>query len=92
MIQELNDRVKTTSKVCFGTVDCRKGQKRHIRYQDVALMYGHRPKIPEVWYLSPYEFETHWEVCYASFPQSLDDDNPRHQHDNGDDTDDDDSC
>ena len=68
LVQELNDRVKSPTKVQFGTVDCRRGQKRCIRYRDVALLYGQRPKNPAVWHLSPYEFTMYWEPIMVSFP------------------------
>ena len=45
----------------------------------MAVLYGQRPNDKIIWYLSPYEFESDWEVRFLSYPQSLHDtDNPRH--------------
>ena len=48
--------------------------KRHrtITFRDVAAFYGHRPcNDKRVWYVSPYEFVTEWEVVMVRYPQSL---------------------
>ena len=40
--------------------------------KNVAFLYGHRPRHPEVWYLSPYEFVCYWEPVLAEYPASAD--------------------
>ena len=40
-------------------VDKRNPRRWTAVQKNVAFLYGHRPRHPEVWYLSPYEF-----VCY----------------------------
>ena len=39
-----------------------------------------RPRDDRVWYLSPCEFITEWEVKMLSYPQSLQDGNHRRHH------------
>ena len=41
--------------------------------KDTAVLYGQRPQDPRVWYLSPYEFVMHWEVCMLSYPLCIED-------------------
>ena len=45
-----------------------------MTFRDVATFYGHRPNKDldhRVWYLSPYEFISEWEVVLLNYPQSL---------------------
>ena len=57
----------------------RSKKHRKITFRDVATFYGERPCDPRVWYLSPYEFVSEWEVVMLSYPQSLSDaDTPEH--------------
>ena len=40
----------------------------------LLLVYGHRPnkhQYHRVWYLSPYEFITEWDVVLLNYPQTL---------------------
>jgi len=71
MIERLNDGRASGRKVYFGTVDCRRGQRRQVRYKDVAIFYGQRPKHDWTWHLSPYEFTMLWEPELVSFPSCL---------------------
>ena len=32
------------------------------------MLYGYRPQVPEVWYLSPYEFVSSWEPVMVKYP------------------------
>ena len=41
---------------------------RHLGTLDIVEVYGHRPRTAEVWWLSPYEFVTHWAVTLARVP------------------------
>ena len=42
-------------------------------------MYGHRGRSPDVYYLSPYEFERYWDIKLLSYPKALKGlDNPKH--------------
>ena len=54
-------------------IDRRNRRHRKVAVRDMAIMYGHRPKIPEIWYLSACEFEVYWEVALIRAPQNLGD-------------------
>ncbi|CAK9010993.1 unnamed protein product [Durusdinium trenchii] len=41
---------------------------RHLAYVNVAEVYGHRPALSEIWWLSPYEFVASWRVTLACVP------------------------
>ena len=45
-------------------------------------MYGQRPHDERLWYLSPYEFVSEWEIIFVSYPRTLDEAaDPRHHAD-----------
>jgi hypothetical protein len=68
VVEHLNDRTKKSPKLLFAEVDRRNPRRRKITFRDVALLYGHRPRTAEMWYLSPYEFVTYWEACLVRYP------------------------
>ena len=80
MVELLNDRQSPGGKAAFGEVDFRNPRRRKITVRDVATLYGQRPRHPDVWYLSPYEFVTHWETKLLSYPLSLDSATDRRHH------------
>ena len=61
-------------------VDMRSKKHRKVSFRDVAALYRERPRDERVWYLSPYEFITKWEVKMLSYPQSLQDGNHKRHH------------
>ena len=44
--------------------------KSQLREIDPAQAYGHRPRHPDVWHLSPYEFVMHWDVVPMKVPST----------------------
>ena len=69
LVETLNDGKAAAPKMVFAEVDGRNRQKRRLTFKDVALLYGHRPSShSQIWFLSPYEFVTHWEPVLLSFP------------------------
>ena len=58
----------------------RSKKHRTVLFRDVATLYGERPRDERVWYLSPYEFITDWEVQLLSCPQSYQDQNHKRHH------------
>lgn len=56
-----------------------KKKELRITNKSIALAYAFRPKHPEIWFLSAYEFTAFFELVLVSFPTSLSDiDNPDH--------------
>ena len=79
MIEHLNDNVRTTMSANFAVMDGRNQRRKGLVKRNLAILYGHLTEIPEMWFLSPYEFVMAWEVCLASYPTTLSDvKNPRH--------------
>ena len=70
-VERLNDKRTDAKKATFMEVDGRNPRRRRVTIREVAMLYGQRPKDPSIWYLSPYEFVTHWEPCLASYPLSF---------------------
>eukprot|EP00959_Pyramimonas_sp_CCMP1952_P121460 2539814-Pyramimonas_sp.AAC.1 len=57
----------------------RQRRRRKVTFRDVAMLYGLRPNMPDLWHLSPYEFATFWAPVLASFPTRLGGaEHPRH--------------
>ena len=46
------------------------GKSKHMRTYDIARAYGLRPQHPAIWYLSPYEFTTYWELKPTNVPHT----------------------
>ena len=80
VVENLSDRKASPNSTVFASVDMRSKRHRKIMFRDVAALYGYRPcDDARVWYLSPYEFVTEWQVVMVSYPQSLyDKDNDRY--------------
>ena len=79
IVERLNDKKVIGSKAVFAEVDGRNPRRRKVTIRDVATLYGQRPRHPDVWYLSPYEFVMYWSPELASVPLSLgDENNPEH--------------
>ena len=51
-----------------------------IPFREFATLYGERPRDDRVWYLSPYDCISEWEVKMFSYPQSFQDGNHRRHH------------
>ena len=74
VVENLNDKNISANTTVFADVDTRSKRHRKITFRDVAAFYGQRPSDDaRVWYLSPYEFVTEWEVIMLKYPQSLHD-------------------
>ena len=79
VVEQLNDKVKATSRTLFPVVDRRNPQRRKVELRDVATLYGQRPKVPYLWHLSAYEFVMYWEPKLLSYPlTTMDQDNSTH--------------
>ena len=72
-VETMNDKRITPNSSKFVEVDARTKRRGKITFRDSAVLYGQRPHDKRVWYLSPYEFESDWEVRLLSYPQSLED-------------------
>ena len=48
----------------------------------MAVLYGQRPHDERVWYLSPYEFVSDWDVKLLSYPRTLEEASDLHHHAN----------
>jgi len=70
-IELLNDKRRPDKVATFGEIDARNPKRRRITIRDVATLYGQRPRHPEMWCLSPYEFVMYWEPQLASYPLAL---------------------
>ena len=44
--------------------------RRTLQSADTALLYALRPRHPDVWYLSPYEFTRYWDIIPTRVPVS----------------------
>ena len=55
--------VEDTQKVRRPCSQRRPADSVHIRFEDA---YGHRGKHEDLYYLSPWEFTTHWKLEYLS--------------------------
>ena len=72
VVENLNDGKASPTSTVFANVDMRSRRHRKITFKDVAAFYGYRPcSDKRIWYLSPYEFVTEWEVVMLNHPQSL---------------------
>ena len=71
LVELLNDKRPQVCKTTFGEIDARNPRKRKVTIRDVATLYGQRPRHPDLWYLSPYEFVMKWEPKLLSYPTSL---------------------
>ena len=52
-------------------VDARNKHYKKVTVRDMALFYGQRPKVSDMWHLSPYEFVRWWKPVMLTYPQSL---------------------
>ena len=74
VVECLNDRKQSVNSTVFPQIDGRSKRHKRVNIRDVAMLYGHRPHKDQdhrVWYLSPYEFISEWEVVLLNYPQSL---------------------
>ena len=82
VVENLNDQTVSVTSTVFADVDTLGRRHRRNTFRDVAAFYGQRPRDdPRVWYLSPYEFVTEWEVVMLRYPQSLHDRDSDKHHD-----------
>ena len=68
LVQRMSDKLKIERQTVFGEVDSRNLRKRRVTFREVALLYGQRPCDDSVWYLSPYEFVTYYELVLIECP------------------------
>ena len=73
IVERLNDQKDKATRRDIPLIDGRNPRKRKVTLKDNCILYGQRPGDPRVWYLSPYEFTMHWEVCMLSYPLHIDD-------------------
>ena len=70
-VEALQDKILRSNSTKFVEVDARSGTKGRVTFRDVAVLYGYRPKDKRIWYLSPYEFVSEWDVKLLSYPKTL---------------------
>ena len=70
-IEHLNDNASQDEQQFVAEVDTRDKRHRKVTVRDVAAFDGQRPHDEAVWYLSPYEFVSDWEVVMISYPQTV---------------------
>ena len=73
VVERLNDQKDKATRKDFPIIDKRNPRKRKVTLKDTCILYGQRPSDPHVWFLSPYEFTMHWEVCMLSYPLCIED-------------------
>ena len=66
VIERLNDHTDAKDRAIFTQIDGRNPKRKAVKFRDVAELYGQRPKHPDVWYLSPYEFVMAWYAKLVS--------------------------
>ena len=71
VIEALQDKIINPNSTKLVEVDARSKRKGKITFRDVAVLYGQRPHDLRVWYLSPYEFVSDWEVKRLSYPTTI---------------------
>ena len=71
LIEKLNDENMSANSTVVAGFDVRNKRHRKFTFRDVGSFCGHRPRDERVWYLSPYEFVTEWQVVLVNYPQSL---------------------
>ena len=67
----MNDNIEKDSASQVLLLDRRNRKKKRVTMKDVSMLYGQRPNVPDLWFLSPYEFVSEWEPILASYPTSL---------------------
>ena len=78
-VEALQDQIIRPNSTKLVDIGARSKKKGRITFRDVGVLYGHRPHDKRVWYLSPYEFVSEWEVKLLSYPQTLEEAcDPRH--------------
>ena len=80
MIEALQDNIIRPNTTKLVDVDARSRMKGEITFRDVAVLYGQRPHDDRLWYLSPYEFVSEWEVKLLSYPRTLGESSDPHHH------------
>ena len=71
LIERLNDNRTNDNAAHVFLLDRRNKNKKCVTFKDVGILYGQRPNVPELWFLSPYEFVSEWEPVLASYPTTL---------------------
>ena len=72
LVEAHNGHPTTSRSMEALLVDRRNPSAPKVVTRNAAFLYGHRPKHPEIWFLSPYEFFRSWDVVLATYPLSLD--------------------
>ena len=70
-VETLQDKILRPNSTKFVEVDARSRTKGKVTFRDVAVLYGYRPKDNRIWYLSPYEFVSEWDVQLLNYPTTL---------------------
>ena len=70
-VELLQDNILRPNSSKLVEVDARTKGKGKITFRDAAIFYGHRPKDERLWYLSPYEFVSEWDVQLLHYPRTL---------------------
>ena len=79
-MEALQDNIIRPNSTKLVEVDARSKRKGKISFRDVAVLYGQRPHDERIWYLSPYEFVSEWEVKLLSYPRTLAEAAALHHH------------
>ena len=80
VVEALQDNIIRPNSIKLVEIDARSRTKGKITFRDVAVLYGQRPKDKRVWYLSPYEFVSEWDVKLLSYPRTLEETSDPHHH------------
>ena len=80
IVESLNDQKVAGQTAVFAEVDARNPKRRKVTIRDVAMLYGQRPKHPDLWTLSPYEFTMYWEPVLATYPLSIEEADQSESH------------
>ena len=79
-VERLNDKRSGEAGVQFLALDRRGRGRARIVERDADFLYGYRPRHPDVWHLSPFEFCMYWEPKLLTYPSSPDHDETSAQY------------
>ena len=71
MMEEIYERLMQSNALDMLCVDWRNARNKQIVVKKIAFSYAYRPRDPDLWHLSPYEFVMSWEPRLAQYPTSF---------------------
>ena len=80
VVEGLSYRKPTVDKTIIAGVDGRNPRRQEVTIRDTSMLYGQRPKHPDLLYFSPHEFVMYWQPQLVSYPLSLSHENFRAHH------------